>query len=40
MKDEVLAELSGELGGSFDGDFGGVVEIIEDDDLESAEEEL
>lgn len=40
MKDEVLPELSGELGDSFDGDFGGVVEIIDYYDLESAQKEL
>lgn len=40
MKDEVLPELSGELGHSFDGDFGGVVEIIDYYDLDSAQKEL
>lgn len=40
MKSKVLAETSSEFRDSLDGDLGGVVKVIHDDDVEPFAEEL
>lgn len=40
VKHEILAELPGELGDALDGDLGGVVEVVDHDDLVASQEEL
>lgn len=40
VKDEVAAGVGGELGDALDGELGGIVEVVDDGDVEAAVEEL
>ena len=40
MEDEVVAELSSQFFNAVNGDFGGVVEVVNDDRPESAQQKL